>query len=267
MKKTNKGIVILLVIFILITIGLLSYIIYDKFISNNTDTTKTTKETNKETKTGNENTKSLSGKTYVTMLDENEKNYQYLKFIDDTNYEFNIENFSGEKYVQNGTYTYDGTTLKINDEKIKVKFYNDMILVNYDNPDTDIDDGASYLYYVYINKDNINKEFENMAKVAAKNRLEKWNSSNDVKMNNTSASVTWCYAYENDSGIACSTTVSQYFDNYSYDTCKNDEASAFFNSIISSGSCESDHSTYWSFYGFEKTNDEYNVIGSGWTGL
>lgn len=270
--KTSKGVIALLVILILIVIGLSSYIVYDKFTSkdNVKEEIKNTKNEEKNESESNENeSNSLKGKKFVLSTEGNKKNF-YFNFISDTEYECLISDIDGKanndyKYNSKGTYTYDGKNITLSDSKIDVILKNSMLYVNFDNYKFASETENCYDVYFDVNK--INEEFKKIGDIAAKERIENWNSNHSIKINKTEGKVDSCYRYENDADnyMACSINVHQYFNDYDQYACINDSTSIYQESVISSGKCESDHSVYWSFRGVYRNENGYTISGS-WTG-
>lgn len=251
-EKSNKGIIILLVILILIVLGLSMLVVYDKILIRNDIV-----EDNKN----NEILLSLKDNTYDLSLDTS--NGYYFKFINDTEYECLIHSNVDDDYVSKGTYKYDGKNIKLSDEKISVILNGSMLYVkNIDNYSTS-EDG---IMYVYFNRNIMKEEFTKIGVAAAERRKNEWNNSHSEKIINSEGSVEWCYKYDDDDKIACSINIKQYFENYSQYECNNNPKSVYQESVISSGKCEEDYSTYWSFSNVEKDENGYNVTGS-WTGI
>lgn len=252
--KSNKGIIILLVILILMVMGLSIFVVCDKIISKNDIV---------EEEKNNEILLSLKDNTYDLSLDAS--NGYYFKFINDTEYECLIPSNVDDVYASKGTYKYDGKNIKLSDKRISVILYGSMLYVNIDNYSIE-EDGSMY-YDIYFNRKIMKDEFSKIGMAAANTRIEEWNKNHSVKMIRTEGNVERCYKNGNDSKeFACSITIKQFFEEYDKYTCENDPYSAYQESVISSGECKDGYSTFWSFSSVDKNEDGYKVYGR-WTGI
>ncbi len=271
--KTNKVVIILIVILSLMVIGLSIVIVYNNFINKNGIDEESKKEeiteTNKESSNIEEAEEIKSLKDNIYYLSSDNDNY-YFEFINDNEYKCLIKNYDlniqdATDYSSNGTYEFDGNNIKLSDEKIKLILDEDKLYVNINNYTTY--ENLPLYYDVYFNKDVIEEEFKQIGEAAQETRQTEWNNTHSEKIIRAKGNVNWCYKYENDEGkISCSITINQYFENYDQNECINNPMSVYQESVISSGECKEDYSTYWSFSYAVKEEDGYNVYGS-WTGI
>lgn len=264
-KKTSKRTIILLVILILIIIGLSVFIVYDKLINTSDNKREVNKIKETETNKSNETDgkiESLKENIYYLYIDDDK---YYFKFLNETEYECNVYDADNYDYHSKGTYEFDGKNIKISDDKIKLTFNDYMIYVNFNDNDG-IDLSSEHIEYIYFNENVIKEEFKNIGVAAAEKRKNEWNNTHSEKIVNSEGSVEWCYKYDDDDKIACSINIKQYFEKYNKNECENNPTSPYQESVISSGECMDEYSTYWSFSNVEKDKNGYNISGS-WTGI
>lgn len=261
-KKTNKGVIVALILLIIMVVGLSGYIVYDKVVNRKDIKDEINDKTKEKVNETNDEIKLLKDNVYYLYLDDDK---YYLKFLNDTEYECNIKDANSEDYYSKGTYEFDGKNIKLSDEKINLTLNDYMIYVNFNDND-DIDLSYEHIEYIYFNKNVIKKEFENIGVAAAEKRKNEWNNTHSEKIINSEGSVEWCYKYEDDDKIACSIDIKQYFEKYNKNQCDNDPTSPYQESVISSGKCMDKYSTYWSFSNVEKSENGYTISGN-WTGM
>ena len=264
-QKSNKGLIVLIVILILMVLGLSGYLVYNKFIAKDT-----------EPKTVDKSDNSLDNETKEDKTIEYASidGKEYLKLKEDNTYELKY-NMSGTLKEKSGIYKTSNNGYLL-DEKYNAIVTNDIIEIEDILSEESLKSNLILFNKKSIEsiKETINNSVTNEIKV--REQLWKKNNPQVAEVQKVEVNTSQCMRYAFDGGqinkdnIVCSISYNSYLKDYDYETCKNelsnsDKEMKFALYAISSGQCEKEYVNNWSFFSLD-LNNNYKVLGT-FTGL
>ena len=255
-KKKGKWLIIVLV---LIIIGAIGYVVYDKFISGTSITTKTN-----DTDTASSTTENESKVLEFVSLDSNSS----LK-LEDGNYELKVKNYNGESINESGSYTEENGNYLLDNNR--------SIIVNSKYVEvTNLEDENLVFYNVILfKKDEIKKIKDKIGdNVVTYVESLKSNCKNCAEVEKVESNFDTCFRYaynsadSNQEYIKCSISYDVYLKDYNLNECKNDKGyddSKYIGYMIPAGECLENYIRSGKFFTLDQNND-FKVIDT-FTGL